>query len=60
MTDDRNPRDTRDRHRQAGEEPYDASRFAGKHGITIDQARNIIAEHGPSREACDIAAERLH
>jgi hypothetical protein len=34
--------------------------FAGKHQITMEQARNIIAEHGPSRQACDLAAERLH
>jgi hypothetical protein len=44
----------------SGSEPYEVAYFAGKHQITMEQARNIIAEHGPSRQACDLAAERLH
>jgi hypothetical protein len=60
MTDDRNRRDAQDRFSHASEKPYDVTHFAGKHGITMVQARNIIAEHGPAREDCDIAARRLY
>lgn len=59
MTDDKSLRSAQDRSRVSGSEPYEVSYFAHKHGITLQQARNIIAEHGPAREACDIAAQRL-
>jgi hypothetical protein len=60
MSDDKNLRGPQDRARVSGSEPYEVAYFAGKHQITMEQARNIIAEHGPSRQACDLAAERLH
>jgi hypothetical protein len=60
MSDDRNLRGPQDRFRVLGSEPYEIAYFAHKHAITLQQARNIIAEHGPAREDCDLAAERLH
>ena len=60
MSDDKNLRGPQDRARVSGSEPYEVAYFAQKHSITMEQARNIIAEHGPMREACDLAAQRLH
>ncbi len=59
MADDKNNRGAQDRSRVSGSEPYEVSYFASKHHITAEQARKIIAENGPSRDACDRAAERL-
>ncbi len=35
----------------SAEEPYEVEYFAQKHGITQQQARDIIKKHGPSRDA---------
>lgn len=60
MTDDKNLRGAQDRSRVSGSEAYEVAYFARKHGLSMDKARDIIARHGPSREACDQAAEKLH
>jgi hypothetical protein len=41
------------------DERYDVAFFANKHGITRDDARDIVQRFGPSRRKCDAAAERL-
>lgn len=38
-----------------GDQPYEVADFAEKHAITLDVARQIIDEFGPSRKACDDA-----
>lgn len=60
MTDNKNVQDAQDRSRVSAEEPYEVEYFAGKHGISMEKAREIIREHGPSRAACDAAARRTH
>jgi hypothetical protein len=60
MTDDKSNRGAQDRARVSASEPYEVEYFAQKHGLTQEQAREIIQKHGPSREACDQAASRRH
>lgn len=59
MTDDTNDRGARDRARVAGEQDYEVRYFADKHGITIQQAKDLIEKHGNSREELDAAAGRI-
>ena len=59
MPDDKNDRGAQDRARVAGEEPYEVSYFAKKHGLPAEEARKIIDANGPSRASCDAAAERF-
>ena len=60
MSDDKSKVGGQDRSRVSVEEPYEVEHFARKHGLTQEQARKIIEEHGPNREACDRAASRQH
>ncbi|MGA0608414.1 DUF3606 domain-containing protein [Phenylobacterium sp. VNQ135] len=48
-----------DRSRVSGAEAYEVRDFAGAHGITPDQARELIRPHGDDRDARDRAAQRL-
>jgi hypothetical protein len=48
-----------DRRTVAGNEPYEVSYFAGKHGITAQQARELIDKYGNSRANLDAATEKL-
>jgi Protein of unknown function (DUF3606) len=50
---------SQDRDRVAGGEGYEVEYFARKHGITAEQARELIKQHGNSREALDREAEKL-
>ena len=43
----------------AGGQGYEVEYFARKHGITAEQARQLIKEHGNSREVLDREAEKL-
>jgi hypothetical protein len=43
----------------APEKPYEAVVLAKKHRISIDEAKQIIAEHGSDRKAADKAARRI-
>jgi hypothetical protein len=40
-------------------EPYEVSYFAGKHGISAEQARELIDKHGNDLETLDREAEKL-
>lgn len=59
MSDDLTNRGAQDRARVSGSEGYEVEYFARKHGITTEQARQLIREVGNSREELDAAAERL-
>jgi hypothetical protein len=59
MADDKTNVGAQDRARVSSEQPYEVAHFAEKHGLSQAQASDIIARHGPSRAACDAAAERL-
>lgn len=48
-----------DRSRVSSSEGYEVRYFANKHGISTDQARELIAKHGNQRDELDAAAERL-
>jgi hypothetical protein len=58
MTDNRQMRDGRDRAKVNANEQYEVAYFAQKHGITMEEARRILADAGPSRKAADEAAMR--
>jgi hypothetical protein len=59
MADDRTNVGNQDRSRVAGEEGYEVEYFAQKHGITPDQARDLIRQHGNNRETLDREAQKL-
>jgi hypothetical protein len=59
MSDDKTKVGGQDRSRVAGNEPYEVSYFAQKHGISAEQARELIGKHGNDRETLDREAEKL-
>lgn len=59
MADDKTKRGERDRDRVAGGEGYELSYFAREHGISIDQAKQLITSVGNDRAKLDAAAQRL-
>lgn len=59
MSDDPNKRGAQDRSRVAGDEDYEVRYFADKHGISMEQAQQLIAEHGNDRDELDRAAEQI-
>lgn len=59
MADDKSKIGGSDRKQVAAGEDYEVDYFAGKHGISREQAKQLIAKHGNDREKLDAAAERL-
>lgn len=59
MSDDKSKQDERDRNKVSGSEGYEVQYFAEKHGISTDQARELIQRHGNDRDTLDAAAEKL-
>lgn len=59
MADDKTNVGGGDRDRVAGGEGYEVEYFARKHGITAEQARDLIRRHGNSRETLDREAQKL-
>lgn len=59
MADDPNKRDARNRASVAGEQGYEVGYFARKHGISRDQARELIEAIGNDRDKLNAAASRL-
>ncbi len=59
MADSKSKRGKSDRSRVAGNEGYEVSYFARKHGITAAQARALIKKHGNNRDKLNRAAEKL-
>jgi len=60
MADDRTNVGNQDRSRVAGGEGYEVEYFAQKHGITPDEARRLIRQHGNNRETLDREAQKLN
>ena len=56
MTDNLDNRGGGDRNRVSAEEPYELEYFARKHGITTEQARELIGRVGNDRASLDEAA----
>lgn len=59
MVDSKTDVDGRDRSRVAGEQDYEVGHFASRHGISREQARELIERHGNDRDALEAAAARL-
>jgi len=59
MSDDKTKPGEPDRSRAAGDEAHEVASFAEQHGITPDQARELIARHGSDRAKLDEAAAHL-
>ncbi|NUQ18316.1 MAG: DUF3606 domain-containing protein [Sphingomonas sp.] len=59
MADDLQNVGGRDRDRVSGSEGYEVEYFARKHGISTEQARELIRRVGNDRAALDRAAEEL-
>ena len=59
MADDKTNVGWQDRSRVSGEEGYEVRYFAEKHGISPDQARELIERVGNNRAELDAAAEKL-
>lgn len=59
MADDKQNVGEPDRSRVSGSEDYEVNDFARKHGLSMDQVRDLIARHGNDRETLDAAARRM-
>lgn len=59
MADNKNKRGGGDRSRVAAGEGYEVSYFASKHGISAQQARDLIKEVGNDREKLNAAAGKV-
>ena len=59
MADDKSKRDFRDRDRVSAKEDYELRHFAEQNGLTTEQARELIRQHGNDREALTAAARKL-
>ena len=59
MADEKNEQDNRDRSRVPAGDGYEATYFAKRHKLTIEQAEKRIEKHGNGRATLDAAAEKL-
>jgi len=59
MPDDKSHVGEPDRSRVADEQDYEVRYLAEKHGLTVEQARDLIAKVGNDREALDEAMRKL-
>ena len=59
MADNKSKRGKQDRSRVAGSEGYEVTYFARKHGLSSQQARDIIDMHGSDRTKLNAAARRV-
>ncbi len=59
MTDDLSNRGGQDRARVSADQEHEVRYFAAKHGITEQQVRDLIREHGNDRQALEAALENM-
>jgi hypothetical protein len=59
MPDDKSHVGEPDRSRVAGDQDYEVRYLAEKHGLTVEQARDLIAKVGNNREKLDEAVRKL-
>ena len=59
MPDDKSHVGEPDRSRVAGEQDYEVRYLAEKHGLSAEQARQLIARVGNDRQKLDAAAKKL-
>jgi hypothetical protein len=59
MSDDKNNVGGQDRARVAGGQDYEVRHFAEANNISIEQAEQLIAEHGNSRDKLEEAVRQM-
>jgi len=59
MADDKSRVGGRDRSRVSGGEDYEVRHFAEQNGISIEQAEQLIARHGNSRDELERAVQQM-
>jgi hypothetical protein len=59
MADDKSKRGKQDRSRVSGGQDYEVRDFAKKHGITQEQAKELIRKHGSDRKKLEAEAKKL-
>jgi hypothetical protein len=59
MADDKTKHDKRDTSRVAAGQDYEVDYFAKRHGLTKQQALDLIKRHGNNRAALDRAAQDM-
>ncbi|CDX45309.1 conserved hypothetical protein [Mesorhizobium sp. SOD10] len=59
MADDKSKRDFRDRDRVSADEDYEVEHFANKLGLTVQQVRELIRQHGNDRKTLEREAHKL-
>ena len=59
MSDDKSDRGSGDRSRVASGEDYEVQHFAERHGISAEEARRLIKEHGNDRAKLDEMASKM-
>lgn len=59
MADDTTNRGPQDRARVSGDQDHEVRFFAEQNGISIEQAEQLIAEHGNSREKLEEAVRQV-
>ena len=59
MADDKSKVGKQDRAKVAGGQDYEVQDFAQKHGVTPQQARDLIARHGNDRETLEREVRKL-
>ncbi|MDX8525138.1 DUF3606 domain-containing protein [Mesorhizobium sp. MSK_1335] len=59
MADDKSKRGGRDRDKVSAEEDYEVRHFANKVGLTVQQVRELIKQHGNDRKMLEREADKL-
>ena len=59
MSDDKSQVGGQDRSRVSGSDDYEVRYFAEQHGISIEQAEQLIARHGNNRDELERAAQQM-
>ena len=59
MADDKSKTDNRDRSKVAGNEDYEVQYLAEKMDISVNQARELIRQHGNDRATLEREAKKL-
>ncbi|AZO62068.1 MAG: DUF3606 domain-containing protein [Mesorhizobium sp.] len=59
MADDKSKRGGSDRNRVSADDDYEVRHFANKVGLTAQQVRDLIKQHGNDRKTLEREAEKL-
>lgn len=59
MADDKSKRGGRDRDRVSADEDYEVRHFANKVGLTVQQVRDLIEQHGNDRKTLEREADKM-